>query len=124
MFSLGPLAFAQPWALLALIALPAIWWLLRLTPPLPKRVVFPPIRLLFGIVTERETSARTPWWLLLLRLLLAAMIIVAASRPLWNAEAEIGGGGPVLLVVDNGWASANRWETRRDVAVAIGANGP
>lgn len=119
MFSLGPLAFAQPWALLALLALPAIWWLLRLTPPLPKRVVFPPIRLLFGIVTERETSARTPWWLLLLRLLLAAMIIVAASRPLWNAEAEIGGGGPVLLVVDNGWASANRWETRRDVAVAI-----
>lgn len=119
MFSLGPLAFAQPWALVALIALPAIWWLLRLTPPLPKRVVFPPIRLLFGIVTERETSARTPWWLLLLRLLLAALIIIAASRPLWNAEAEIGGGGPVLLVVDNGWASAGRWETRRDVGVAI-----
>ena len=119
MFSLGPLAFAQPWALFALIALPAIWWLLRLTPPLPKRVVFPPIRLLFGIVTERETSARTPWWLLLLRLLLAALIIIAASRPLWNAEAEICGGGPVLLVVDNGWASAGRWETRRDGAVAI-----
>jgi len=119
MFSLGPLAFAQPWALVALAALPAIWWLLRLTPPLPKRIVFPPIRLLFGIVTERETSARTPWWLLVLRLLLASLIIFAASRPLWNAEAEIGGGGPVLLVVDNGWASAARWDVRRDVAVAI-----
>lgn len=119
MFSIGPLAFAQPWALAALLALPAIWWLLRLTPPLPKRVVFPPIRLLFGIVTERETSARTPWWLLVLRLLLASLIILAASRPLWNAEADIGGGGPVLLVVDNGWASADRWDTRRDVAVAI-----
>jgi hypothetical protein len=119
MFSLGPLAFAQPWALAALLALPAIWWLLRLTPPLPKRIVFPPIRLLFGIVTERETSARTPWWLLVLRLLLAALIIFAASRPLWHAEAEIGGGGPVLLVVDNGWASAERWDMRRDVAVAI-----
>ncbi len=119
MFSLGPLAFAQPWALAALLALPAIWWLLRLTPPLPKRIVFPPIRLLFGIVTERETSARTPWWLLLLRLLLAALIIFAASRPLWNAEAEVGGGGPMLLVVDNGWAAADRWELRRDVAVSI-----
>ncbi|WNK00988.1 DUF4159 domain-containing protein [Thalassospiraceae bacterium LMO-JJ14] len=119
MFSLGPLAFAQPWALVALLALPAIWWLLRLTPPLPKRIVFPPIRLLFGIVTERETSARTPWWLLVLRLLLASLIILAASRPLWNAEAEIGGGGPVLLVVDNGWASAGRWDVRRDVAVAM-----
>ena len=55
MLSLGPLAFVQPWALCALLALPAIWWLLRLTPPLPKRVVFPPIRLLFGIITESET---------------------------------------------------------------------
>ncbi|MBO6519668.1 MAG: DUF4159 domain-containing protein [Rhodospirillales bacterium] len=119
MFSLGPFAFAQPWALAALLALPAIWWLLRLTPPLPKRIVFPPIRLLFGIVTERETSARTPWWLLLLRLLLAGLIIFAASRPLWNAEAEVGGAGPVLLVVDNGWAAADRWEVRRDVAVSI-----
>lgn len=119
MLSLGPLAFVQPWALCALLALPAIWWLLRLTPPLPKRVVFPPIRLLFGIITERETSARTPWWLLVLRILLAMLIILAASRPLWNAENEIGAGGPVMLVIDNGWASANRWDTRRDVALAI-----
>lgn len=119
MVSLGPLAFAQPWALAALLALPAIWWLLRLTPPLPRRIMFPPIRLLFGIVTERETSARTPWWLLVLRLLLAALIIFAASRPLWNAEAAIDSSGPVLLVVDNGWASADRWDMRRDVAVAI-----
>ena len=119
MLSLGSLAFAQPWALGALIALPAIWWLLRLTPPMPKRIVFPPISLLLDIVTERESSARTPWWILLLRLLIAALIIFAASRPLINAEAEIGSSGPVLLVVDNGWASADRWDVRRDVALAI-----
>ena len=29
--------------------LPAIWWLLRVTPPLPRRVVFPPLRLLLGL---------------------------------------------------------------------------
>ncbi len=119
MLSLGPLAFAQPWALGALIVLPAIWWLLRLTPPMPERIVFPPIRLLLDIVTERETSARTPWWILLLRLVIAALIIFAASRPLMNAEAEIGANGPVLLVVDNGWASADRWDVRRDVVLAI-----
>ena len=119
MLSLGSLAFAQPWALGALIALPAIWWFLRLTPPMPKRIVFPPISLLLDIVTERESSARTPWWILLLRLLIAALIIFAASRPLINAEAEIGSSGPVLLVVDNGWASADRWDVRRDVALAI-----
>ena len=31
--------------LLGLAALPAIWWLLRLTPPTPQHVVFPPTRL-------------------------------------------------------------------------------
>jgi len=117
--SLGPLAFAAPWALAALVALPAIWWLLRLTPPIPKRVLFPPIRLLFGIVAERETSARTPWWLLLLRLLVAATIVLAAARPLLNAEPGNTGDGPVLLVVDNGWASADGWERRREVALSL-----
>ena len=34
--SLGPIAFAAPWLLLALAALPVIWWLLRVTPPAPR----------------------------------------------------------------------------------------
>ena len=119
MLSLGPLAFAAPWALVALISLPAIWWLLRLTPPVPKRVVFPPIRLLFGILTERETSARTPWWLLVLRLLIAALIVFAASRPLLNAEPTVDAQGPMILVVDNGWAAADRWQVRHEVAMSL-----
>ena len=119
MLSIGSFAFAAPWALVALLSLPAIWWLLRLTPPVPKRVVFPPIRLLFGLVTERETSATTPWWLLVLRLLIAALIIFAASRPLLNAEQNIGGSGPMLLVVDNGWAAAEQWEARRTMALSL-----
>lgn len=119
MLSLGPLAFAAPWALVALASLPAIWWLLRLTPPVPKRVIFPPIRLLFGIVTERETSATTPWWLLLLRLLIAALIILAAARPHLNAEQDLVGNGPMLLVIDNGWAAAEQWEMRREVAASL-----
>ena len=101
MVSLGALSFAVPWALAALIVLPAIWWLLRLTPPIPKKIVFPPIRLLFGIVTDRETSARTPWWLLVLRLAVASLIIFAAARPLLNAEPAGSVSQPMLLVVDN-----------------------
>ena len=30
---LGTLAFVEPWILAALALLPAIWWLLRATPP-------------------------------------------------------------------------------------------
>src|SRR6266513_2238801 len=33
MLALGSLAFASPWLLAALAALPVIWWLLRVTPP-------------------------------------------------------------------------------------------
>ena len=119
MVSLGALSFAVPWALAALIVLPAIWWLLRLTPPIPKKIMFPPIRLLFGIVTDRETSARTPWWLLVLRLALASLIIFAAARPLLNAERAGDVSQPMLLVVDNGWAAADGWDRRREVALSL-----
>ncbi|MFT4182363.1 MAG: BatA domain-containing protein, partial [Rhizobium sp.] len=64
-------AFASPAILGALILLPAIWWLLRLTPPHPKAEVFPPLRILAKILKREETPARSPWWLTLLRMALA-----------------------------------------------------
>ena len=65
-------AFAYPPILLALLALPLIWWLLRATPPKPKTETFPPTRLLLEITPKEEEPARTPWWLILLRCLIAA----------------------------------------------------
>ena len=64
-----PLAFTVPVALLGLIALPIIWVLIRITPPRPQRVPFPPIRILMALRPQDETPARTPPWLLALRLL-------------------------------------------------------
>ena len=113
MLGLGPLVFAQPLILAALGILPVIYWLLRVTPPAPRRVAFPAIRLLMGLTSPEETPARTPWWLLLLRLLLAALVIVALARPLVNPSADYPGSGPVILVIDNGWASAADWPARR-----------
>ena len=75
MMTLGPLGFMQPWVLLALAALPLIWWLLRFTPPSPKVVEFPPTRLLKELKPTEETPARSPWWLTLLRMLLAALSV-------------------------------------------------
>src|SRR6476469_4737756 len=84
MISGFPLAFAQPLVLLGLLGLPVLWWLLRLVPPRPRQINFPPARLLFEIAPKEETPARTPWWLTLLRLLLATLIIIGAAGPLWN----------------------------------------
>src|SRR5213082_499785 len=79
------LNFTAPWILAGLAVLPAIWWLLRVTPPAPRRVSFPPLRLLRGLTATEETPARTPWWLLLLRMIVAALIIVALAEPILGA---------------------------------------
>jgi len=120
-----PLAFLSPWLLAALLALPALWLLLRIVPPRPRRVDFPPLRLLLDVTAKRETPVRTPWWLLLLRLAIAALIIIALARPIWNpAAATSNESGPLLVVVDNGWASAPDWGARTAAAdAAISAAG-
>jgi hypothetical protein len=111
-----PLTFTVPLVLTALAALPAIWLLLRITPPQPKRVDFPPLKILADLRPERETPARTPWWLLLLRLLLAAFLIIAAAGPIWNPMAVDSSRAPLLLVLDNGFASAHDWRERMSLA--------
>ena len=114
MLALGPLAFALPWMLVALAGLPILWWLLRVTPPSPRRVPFPPIRILMSLTQREETPARTPLWLLILRLVLAALVILALAHPLVNPGAELPGRGPVILVVDDGWPAAANWQRRLD----------
>jgi hypothetical protein len=111
--------FAAPWVLLALPTLPLLWWLLRVTPPAPRSESFPAIRLLLGLHAREETPARTPWWLLLLRVVAAALVILALARPVLDAGSSLPGNGAVLLVVDNGWASASTWPRRMQAANAV-----
>jgi uncharacterized protein DUF4159/aerotolerance regulator-like protein len=113
MLALGSLAFVSPWLLAALAALPIIWWLLRVTPPAPRRIAFPAIRLLLGLVPREETPARTPLWLILLRMMLAALVIFAIAHPLLNPQARLASTGPILLVIDDGWAAARDWPARQ-----------
>lgn len=114
------MSFATPAVLLALVALPAIWWLLRLTPPRPRPEAFPPARIVAEIAQKEETSARTPWWLTALRLALAALLIVALAGPTFRNASDVApGDGPLLVVIDNGWATANNWSAVRDAALAV-----
>ncbi len=134
------LSFGAPLVLFGLLALPVIWWLLKLTPPRPQTEVFPPLRILQRVLKVEETPAKSPWWLTLLRLLLAALIILALAAPILNPSDErLSGDGPLAVLVDNGWASAGDWEAReaaaadlinqageagRPVALAFSAEGP
>ena len=117
--SFGPLLLGAPAALLALLALPALWWLMRATPPPPTREQFPPTRLLLGLRTEETSKERAPWWLVLFRMLAAALLILAFARPsLAPSAAESAAGGRTLIVIDDGWTSAPFWSDVRNAANA------
>jgi len=120
MISALSLGFTEPLVLTGLITLPALWWLLRLIPPRPRRIDFPPTRLLFAIMPREETPARTPWWLTLLRLALAATIIIAAAGPLWHPPvAATKTHAPLAILFDDGWTAASAWEARLRTAEDI-----
>jgi len=107
------LGFTEPLVLIGLLTLPVLWLLLRMIPPRPRRIDFPPTRLLFEIAPREETPARTPWWLTLLRLTLAALIIIAAAGPLWHPPlAATQSRAPIGILIDDGWAAAASWDAR------------
>lgn len=120
MTAIGPFLLGAPLALFALLALPLIWWVLRATPPAPKEAELPSLRLLEGVEPEEETPARTPWWVWLIRTLAVVAAILGLSQPVWapGARTTEAGGGPLLIVIDNGWASAPRWSELTNAASA------
>jgi hypothetical protein len=118
-----PLSFAEPLLLLGLLSLPVLWWLLRVMPPRPRRVEFPPTRLLFDIAPKEETPSRTPWWLTALRLLAATLVILAAAGPIWNPQTGLAGShAPLVILLDDGWSAASSWDTRIKAADELIAN--
>src|SRR6056297_2317519 len=102
---IGALGFATPLLLLALLALPVLWWLLRAVPPAPIRRRFPGVALLLGLKDDESETDKTPWWLLALRILALAAAIVGFAGPVLNPQAERTGQGPLLIAMDASWAS-------------------
>ena len=96
MAALSTLTFAVPWLLAGLAVLPLLFIFLRVQPPAPRVIAFPPIALLAGLVPERARAQRTPWWLILLRLLIAGLLIVAFAGPRLDSGRDLPGQGPLL----------------------------
>ncbi|KQT82506.1 DUF4159 domain-containing protein [Aurantimonas sp. Leaf443] len=114
------LAFGAPLVLFGLLALPVIWWLLKLTPPRPQTETFPPLRILQSIRKVEETPSKSPWWLTLLRLLLAALVIFALAAPTLNpSEGRLTGTGPLAILFDNSWATGRDFDARRATAEGL-----
>lgn len=114
---MGAFFFTAPLALAGLLALPLIYFLLRVTPPRPRQVVFPPMRLLLELSRQEATPARTPWPLLALRLAIAAAAVFAMAGPVWRPSAlERSSNAPLAIAIDDGWPAAPSWERRAQAA--------
>ena len=122
MMVFGPIGFGAPMLLLALAALPVLWWLLRALPPVPKRVRFPGTVLMAGLEDPDPIARRTPWWLLLLRLAAVAAAIVAFAQPVWRPAPPMEEGDALLIVMDAGATSAPGWNTARSRATRAAEN--
>lgn len=117
--SFGTLAFLNPWILSGLLFLPALWFLLRVTPPAPRLMYFPPAHILAGLTPQERTPSRTPWWILLLRLLAAALVMIALAAPVLNPGSALPDRGAVRIVMDNSWPGAQTWTAQAAEAEAL-----
>jgi Domain of unknown function (DUF4159)/Aerotolerance regulator N-terminal len=115
MWTVGPLSFATPLALLALIALPLIWLVVRAIPPRPVETVFPPSEILRGLPKTEETPAKAPPWLAIFRAFALAMAVLGLAGPTLNAP-KTNDARPLLLVIDDGWTAAPNWPQLIDEA--------
>ncbi|NBZ86645.1 DUF4159 domain-containing protein [Stagnihabitans tardus] len=133
------IGFASPLILLALVAVPVLWFLLRAIPPAPIKRRFPGVALMLGLVDEDRQAARTPWWLLALRMLAVTAAILGFAGPILNPQETALTRTPLLVLLDGGWAEAPDWPQRlakaqslvegagrlgRPVAVAVLADAP
>ena len=120
MLSVGSISFLAPWILAGLAALPVLWWLLRAIPPSPKLQLFAGVRLLLGLEDREKQTDKTPWWLLLLRCLAIAAALIGFAQPVVNPSERLGAGsGTLLVLMDQGWASAPDWDDRIAMAQAV-----
>ncbi|KXV58157.1 hypothetical protein AD947_07025 [Acetobacter tropicalis] len=111
--------FLTPFALLGLLILPLVWWLLKATPPTPRRQSFPPIQILRRLRPREADVARSPLWLLLVRLAAVTLLVLGLAHPVLPGEhVPTSGHGPLLLVLDDDMLSASGWSQR--IATAQG----
>lgn len=113
------LTFLNPWFLASLLAIPLLILLLRVIPPPPKYVTLSTARFLEKLTTQKRTSHKTPWWLLLLRALILICVIFAFAHPVVSKTPPLQLNKPVLLIIDNGWASAQNWSKIISKAEAV-----
>ncbi|MEO1658478.1 MAG: DUF4159 domain-containing protein [Pseudomonadota bacterium] len=111
------MSFASPFVLAGLVALPALYWLLRAVPPQPRREVFGGMYFLKDLSSRKSQPVRTPPLILIVRMLAFTALILGLAGPLVGDEPPQTE-GPVTLLMDDGWDAAAHWTDRQNAARA------
>lgn len=115
-FGLGPVTFAATAAPAILgatgAALPPLWNLMSAVPIKPVLQYFPGISLMFNIPADEIKPTTMPPWQKALRLSAFVSAALAGAAPEYKSALIGGDDSPVVLFVDNGWASAIDWDQR------------
>ena len=114
---MGALVFATPSLLAAAALLPALYLLLRLTPPAPRRLRLPSLKLLGARDAPPPPASRPPLWLLLLRLGAVVLLLLGLAGPTWRPAASDAVPPRLMLIVDNGWVAGAAWPRVRAAAL-------
>ena len=120
MTAIGPFLFGAPLALLMVLALPLLLFILRATPPPPRQIELPSVRILEGISPRDETPRAHPGG--------SGCCVSRPRSPRSSAcrnrsmrrkpSRAQRSSGALLIVIDNGWPSATRWSELINAAEA------
>ncbi len=96
--------FAQPLALIAFVALPLFYWLIKQLPPKPLVQYFAPMALL-NPQNQEVTAHKPPLLLLIVRLLLISSLILFCAKP-YMAETSTHHTKNIHLYIPDDWGTA------------------
>lgn len=125
-FAIDQLTLQSPEYLWIILAVPLLWWLLRLIPPEAIRRRFPSLNLFQSLPPLRAQTAFTPLWLLALRGFIIIALTLFFTEPVWQTgQTKLPPvDQPVILLMDNCWAAAPNWERMKSKSLSILASLP
>lgn len=109
------LSFTSPLILMALLGLPLVWYLLRLNPPQPQRIILPTIRFLYDTKTPPPKPLTPPLWLLILRSLIFLLLVFAFAQPIFKRNDLSIQNQTVLIIHDDYYIAGIDWQKRMSV---------
>ena len=107
--------FVNIYALFGLLALPAIFFIMKFYPPNPERMEFSSFFILNNIIKKNTAKTKFPLWLLIFRILLCFFIILFFSKPFLTINTEINKYKNFVIIADNGWSISSNWQNYKNI---------